>query len=155
VAAAFAADPRGITVRLAGNDLLLPMRRLHRFQPEAAAALAAARAGGEELESLYLRLSTCACLDRAEELEVLAGELAGSGAGSGAGCGPAAQADPPAAQAQRRALWLLRKLAHPKHRRRYEECAALLARLAREGRCEVLARGLEAIRRQAEARFAG
>ncbi len=151
VAAAFPADPQGITVRLAGRKVLLPMRRLHRFQPEASSALAAAHAGSEELEELHRRLSACACRDRAEELEVLAGELAEAGSAAGA----ASDRDFAAAQAQRRALWLLRKLAHPKHRQRYEECAALLGRLAREGRCELLARGLEAIRRQAEARFTG
>jgi hypothetical protein len=141
IAATFPASPAGISVRLADCEVLLPMRRLHRFQPEAASALASA--GTEELEELFRRLSACACRDRAEELEVLAGELA------------EADGDRPAGQAQRRALWLLRKLAHPKHRRRYEECSALLARLTEGGRCPVLARGLEAIRRQAAARFAG
>jgi adenine-specific DNA-methyltransferase len=143
VAAVFPVCSAGITVRLAGGELLLPMRRLHRFEPEAATALSAASAGAEELEELLHRLSDCACRDRAEELEVLAGELGEAGGAR------------PGGPAQRRALWLLRKLAHPKHRRRYEECAALLARLAEAGHCEVLSRGLEAVRRQAEARFAG
>jgi hypothetical protein len=93
------------------------------------------------MEELYRRLSACACRDRAEELEVLVGELAEEG--------------PAAVQAQRRALWLLRKLAHPKHRRRYEQYAGLLAALAETGRHEVLARGLEAVGCQAAARFAG
>ncbi len=147
VAAAFPAAEKGIAVRLAAGQVLLPMRRLHRFLPEAASALAAATAGTEELEEVFRRLSACACRDRAEELEVLAAELADSSA--------AGEGEREAGQGQRRALWLLRKLAHPKHRRRYEECAALLARLAEAGRCPVLARGLEAIRRQAAARFAG
>jgi adenine-specific DNA-methyltransferase len=152
IAASFPAAPRGIRVRLAGSEVLLPMRRLHRFEPEAAPALAAASAGTEELEELFRRLSACACRDRAEELEVLVSELAETAAADGAA---AVDGRRRAGQAQRRALWLLRKLAHPKHRRRYEECAALLARLAEGGRCPVLARGLEAIRRQAAARFAG
>ena len=116
------------------------MRRLHHFAPEALLVLAAAASGTQELEELFRRLSDCACRDRAEELEVLVGELTGEDADL---------------QAQRRALWLLRKLAHPKHRGRYEEYADLLARLAETGRHEVLARGLEAVRRQAAARFAG
>jgi adenine-specific DNA-methyltransferase len=143
VAAAFPASPAGIVVRLGGVGVRLPMQRLHRFQPEAVAALAAASAGPEELEELLHRLSDCACRDRAEELEVLARELAEDDGSGKAGA------------AQRRALWLLRKLAHPKHRRRYEECAALLARLAEKDRYKALARGLEAVRRQAAARFAG
>jgi adenine-specific DNA-methyltransferase len=141
VAAAFPVSAAGIAVRLAGGEILLPMRRLHRFEPEAASALASART--EELEELLRSLSACACRDRAEELKVLAGELADS------------DGDRSEGQAQRRALWLLRKLAHPKHRRRYEECSALLARLTVGGRCQVLARGLEAIQRQASARFTG
>jgi adenine-specific DNA-methyltransferase len=162
VAAAFPASENGITVRLAGGEVLLPMRRLHRFAPEAASALAAASASAGELEELHRRLSACACRDRAEELEVLAAELAdskavapGASRASRASSVASADASAGAGQAQRRALWLLRKLAHPKHRRRYEECAALLARLAEGGRYPVLARGLEAIRRQADARFAG
>jgi hypothetical protein len=143
VAAAFPAADKGITVRLAGAQVFLPMRRLHRFEPEAASALMAASAGVAELEELLRGLSACACRDRAEELEVLAAELAEADGARRAG------------QAQRRALWLLRKLAHPKHRRRYEECAALLARLTEGDRFPVLARGLQAIRRQAAARFTG
>ena len=42
VAAVFPVCSAGITVRLAGGELLLPMRRLHRFEPEAATALSAA-----------------------------------------------------------------------------------------------------------------
>jgi adenine-specific DNA-methyltransferase len=141
VAEAFPASPAGIAVHLGGAEVRLPMRRLHRFEPEALPILAAAASVTEELEELFRRLSDCACRDRAEELEVLVGELA--------------EAGPAAIQAQRRALWLLRKLAHPKHRRRYEEFAGLLAGLAETGRHEVLARGLEAVRRQAVARFAG
>jgi adenine-specific DNA-methyltransferase len=155
VAAAFPVAGPGIAARLAGREVLLPMRRLHRFQPEAASALSASAAQSEELEELFRRLSACACRDRAEELEVLAAELADpAGAGPADGSVPAGGGRE-AGQAQRRALWLLRKLAHPKHRRRYEECAALLAGLAERGRNPVLARGLEAIRRQAAARFAG
>jgi adenine-specific DNA-methyltransferase len=142
LAETFAASAQGIVARLAGREVLLPMQRLHRFAPEAASVLSASAAGPQELEELLARLSACACRDRAEELEVLARELA---------VGPGQ----PAAEDQRRALWLLRKLAHRKHRRRYEECAALLAGLAREGRFPVLARGLEAVERQAAARFAG
>jgi adenine-specific DNA-methyltransferase len=140
LAEAFPVSPAGIAVHLGGAEVHLPMRRLHRFAPEALLVLADAAFGTQELEELYRRLSDCACRDRAEELEVLVGELAGEDADL---------------QAQRRALWLLRKLAHPKHRGRYEEYADLLARLAETGRHEVLARGLEAVRRQAAARFAG
>ena len=140
LAAAFPVSPAGIAVHLGGAEVHLPMRRLHHFTPEALPILAAAASGTQELEELLRRLSDCACRDRAEELEVLVGELAGEDADL---------------QAQRRALWLLRKLAHPKHRGRYEEYADLLARLAETGRHEVLARGLEAVRRQAAARFAG
>ncbi len=164
VAAAFPVSSAGVAVPLAGKEVLLPMRGLHRFQPEAHTALAAAAADVAELEELLRRLSACACRDRAEELEVLAAELTelteptrpteAAGAGT-VDRSVAADGGREAGQAQRRALWLLRKLAHPKHRRRYEECAALLARLAEGGRCPLLARGLEAIYRQAAARFAG
>jgi adenine-specific DNA-methyltransferase len=144
VAEAFPVSPAGIAVDLGGAEVRLPMRRLHRFAPEALPILAAAASGTQELEELFRRLTDCACRDRAEELEVLVGELGEEPAGEDADL-----------QAQRRALWLLRKLAHPKHRGRYEEYADLLARLAETGRHEVLARGLEAVRRQAAARFAG
>jgi adenine-specific DNA-methyltransferase len=143
VAAAFSASSMGISLRLAGREVLLPMQRLRRVAPEAVSVLAAAMAEPEELEELLTRLAACACRDRAEELEVLVRDL-NEGVEEGG-----------AVQAQRRALWLLRKLAHRKHRQRYEECAALLTRLNQGGRYPVLGRGLEAVRRQAAARFAG
>jgi adenine-specific DNA-methyltransferase len=143
VAAEFPATSAGIPLRLAGREVLLPMQHMRRFTTEAASVLAAAAAEPEELDELLNRLATCACRDRAEELEVLARDL-----DDGIG-------EEVAGQAQRRALWLLRKLAHRKHRQRYEECAALLTRLAAAGRYPVLARGLEAVQRQAAARFAG
>jgi len=143
VAQTFPASPRGIAVRLAGREVVLPMQRLHRFSPEAGSVLAAAAAGLKELEQLLRLLSACACLDRGEELEVLVRDLAGR------------DGEEQAREEQRRALWLLRKLAHRKHRERFEECAALLARLAEDLRYEALGRGLQAVERQAAARFAG
>jgi adenine-specific DNA-methyltransferase len=147
VAEAFPTSAAGITLRLAGRELLLPMERLHRFPAGAAAAFEAASeaAGPQELERILGRLAECACRDRAEELEVLAGMLARE------------EGEPADIEDQRRAVWLLRKLAHRRHRARFEQSAALLRGIVRQapGRYEALARGLSALERQAAARFTG
>jgi adenine-specific DNA-methyltransferase len=137
----------GIEVRLDGRTLELPMERLHRFSPTALGTLAGEGecASIPELERLERRLEACACRDRGEELDVVTGLLGRE------------RDERLRAEWQRRALWLLRKLAHRKYRPRFEEASALLHALATRGprRFALLAAGLPAVERQAAARFAG
>jgi adenine-specific DNA-methyltransferase len=137
----------GIAVRLDGRRFQLPMDRFHRFTPTAREALAGAEEAASlaELEGLERRLEACACRDRGEELEVVTGLLGRE------------WDERLRAAWQRRALWLLRKLAHRKYRPRFEAASARLRSLAtrRPRRYALLAAGLPAVERQAAARFAG
>jgi adenine-specific DNA-methyltransferase len=140
---------RGIRVRMGSWEMALAMEKGHRFTAEAAGALAAAVEAGEvpvdELEPFYRSLAACACADREEEIRILLGVLERET--------DARERRP----LERRILWLLRKLAHRKHRQRFEALAGeLRARLGQEpGRYPTLLAGLPAVERQAAARFAG
>ncbi len=136
LAGAFA--PRRVAALLGGDGdrceplpgVTLAMPRLHRFpEPEAAlerlaAAAPAARADVEQ------RLSAAACVDRAEELAVLAAIL------------PLASDAAEARRCGRRALQLLRKVAHRKHEAAFAAGAAALRRAAADGRCAFVEAGI-------------
>jgi adenine-specific DNA-methyltransferase len=142
-----------LPVRLDGKTLHLPMPHLYRFAPEAAAIVAAAVAGGTavQLQPLLEKLEACQLTDRREEIRVLM-EILEGGHPRGS-VGDAGEDD----SLQKRIIWLLRKFAHRKYRKDFEQTLGELRAFARREpeRFALLTRGLKEVEALALARFAG
>jgi len=152
----FSLDPDSrdcLPIRLDGRTLHLPMPHLYRFAPEAAALLEAAdtHSAAGELQRLLDKLEACELTDRREEIQVLMEILASRRHQSRDG--EYDQDD----LFQKRILWLLRKFAHRKYRKDFEQTLSELRALTRQEpeRFNLLTRGLKEIEALARARFAG
>ncbi|UCF99949.1 MAG: DNA adenine methylase [Spirochaetaceae bacterium] len=139
-----------LPVRLNGRSVDLPMPHLYRFSPEAAGmiAVAAGKAGLEDLQQLLEKLKHCECADRLEEIRVLLKILQSSSVPGG---GDERE------DHQKRILWLLRKFAHRKYRERFERTLEELRTFGRSDpqRFATLIRGLEGLTSLARVRFQG
>ena len=152
----FSLDPDSryyLPIQLDGKTLHLPMPHLYRFAPEAAALIEGADTAGAagELQPLLEKLEACELTDRREEIRVLM-EILASGHPPGS-VGESNEDD----SLQKRILWLLRKFAHRKYRKDFEQTLRELRALTRRepDRFSLLIRGLEEIAVLARARFAG